>query len=356
MHDTTTTTPPSASALERRITVFAVVLPFAGFLAALWLLWGGAVTGRDLAILAVAYILVGFGVTIGFHRMLTHRSFEAKPWVRATLAILGSMSVQGAVIHWVADHRRHHAFTDEEGDPHSPHTHEGEGWRAVLTGLWHSHMGWLFEGQRTSARRYAPDLRKDSTIRWVDKLFPVWALLGLLLPALAGFAISGGSLFAAFTAFVWAGLVRVFLLHHATWSVNSICHMYGRRPFAIKDESRDNWLVALVWGGLVRIFVLHHATWSVNSICHMYGSKPFAIEDESRDNWMVAMVSLGEGWHHSHHAFPTSAQHGLNRAQLDPSYAVIRGLEKLGLVWNVKRPSDERVEAKRRAPAGAVAA
>jgi stearoyl-CoA desaturase (delta-9 desaturase) len=164
-------------------------------------------------------------------------------------------------------------------------------------------MGWLFEDQRSSARRYAPDLRKDPVIRRVDRLFPVWVLLGLLIPFLAGVALSGGSLFAGFTAFVWAGLVRVFLLHHATWSVNSICHMYGRRPFATDDESRDNWLVAL--------------------------------------------VSFGEGWHHSHHAFPTSARHGLRRTQIDPSYAVIRVLERLGLVWNVKRPRAEQIAAKR---------
>jgi stearoyl-CoA desaturase (Delta-9 desaturase) len=235
-------------------------------------------------------------------------SYQAKPWLRATLAVLGSMSVQGAVIHWVADHRRHHAFTDEDGDPHSPHTHSGEGWRGVLAGLWHSHMGWLFEHEPTSARRYAPDLRKDPVIRTIDRLFPLWVVLGLLIPAVAGLVLSGGSLFAAFTAFLWAGLVRVFLLHHATWSVNSICHMYGRRPFA--------------------------------------------TDDESRDNWMVALVSLGEGWHHSHHAFPTSAQHGLRRTQIDPSYAVIRALEGLGLVWNVKRPRAERIAAKRR-PASA---
>ena len=297
-----------ASALERRITVVAVALPFLGFLAAIALLWGSGVTWLDVGILAVMYVAVGFGVTIGFHRMLTHRAFDAKPWVRATFAIFGSMSVQGAVIHWVADHRRHHAFTDEEGDPHSPHTHDAEGVRGVFKGLWHSHMGWLFEGQRTSAKRFAPDLKKDPTIRWVDKYFPLWALLGLAIPFVLGFALSGGSLFAGFTAFVWAGLVRVFLLHHATWSVNSICHMYG--------------------------------------------SKPFAIEDESRDNWLVAMVSLGEGWHHSHHAFPTSARHGLRRFQPDPSYWVIRTLEKLGLVWNVKRPKDEQIAAKR---VGAVA-
>ena len=293
-----------ASSLERRITIVAVIVPFLGFIAALWLLWGGFVTGLDLAILAVMYVAVGFGVTIGFHRMLTHRSFEARPWVRATFAVLGSMSVQGAVIHWVADHRKHHTFTDEEGDPHSPHTHSGEGVRGVLTGLWHSHMGWLFDGERTSASRFAPDLKKDPVIRMVDRLFPLWVLLGLFIPFLAGFALSGGSLFAGFTAFVWAGLVRVFLLHHATWSVNSVCHMYGRQPF-------EN-------------------------------------DDESRDNWAVAMVSLGEGWHHSHHAFPTSARHGLNRKQLDPSYAVIKTLERLGLVWNVKEPKPEQVAAKKR--------
>ncbi|MBA2516682.1 MAG: acyl-CoA desaturase [Solirubrobacterales bacterium] len=298
---------PGTSSLERRITVTAVVLPFVGFLAALWLLWGGAVTGLDLGIMAVMYILVGFGVTIGFHRLFTHRSFEAKPWLRALLAVLGSMSIQGAVIHWVADHRKHHTFTDEEGDPHSPHTHGAPGWRGVVKGLWHSHMGWLFDGERTSASRFAPDLKKDPLIRKIDSLFPVWALLGLAIPFLLGFALSGGDLIAGVTAFVWAGLVRVFLLHHATWSVNSICHMYGEQPFAIKDQSRNN--------------------------------------------WMVAFVSLGEGWHHSHHAFPTSARHGLQRLQFDPSFALISGFERMGWAWNVKSPKPEQVEAKRRTDA-----
>ena len=287
--------------------VAGVFVPLAGFVAAIVLLWGEAVGIRDLAIMLALYLLTGFGITVGFHRLLTHRSFETGPAVRATFAVLGSMAVQGPVINWVADHRKHHAFTDEEGDPHSPHTHSGEGVRGVLTGLWHSHVGWLFDGQRTSASRYAPDLKKDPVIRLVDKLFPLWVLLGLAIPFLAGFALSGGSLYAGFTAFLWAGLVRVFLLHHATWSVNSICHMYGRRPFATGDESRDNWLVAL--------------------------------------------VSFGEGWHHSHHAFPTSARHGLRRTQVDPSYAVIRALERVGLVWNVKRPRAEQIAAKRRVPA-----
>ena len=289
--------------LERQITVVAVVLPFLGFIVALWLLWGGAVTGLDLAILAVMYALVGFGVTIGFHRLFTHRSFTAKPWLRATLAILGSMSVQGAVIHWVADHRKHHTFTDEEGDPHSPHTHGAPGWRGVLSGLWHSHMGWLFDGEHSSARRFAPDLRKDPMMRKIDSLFPVWALLGLVIPALAGYILSGFEPVAALTAFVWAGLVRVFLLHHATWSVNSICHMYGKRPFE--------------------------------------------TDDESRNNWAVALVSLGEGWHHSHHAFPTSARHGLQRRQFDPSYALIKLFARLGWAWDVKEPKPQQLEAKR---------
>src|SRR3954447_17879734 len=301
-----------AARLERQITVVAVVLPFAGFIAALFLLWGGAVSGLDLAILAVMYVLVGFGVTIGFHRLFTHRSFEAKPWLPATLAILGSMSVQGAVIHWVADHRKHHTFTDEEGDPHSPHTHGAPGWRGVLSGLWHSHMGWLFDGERSSARRFAPDLRKDPLMRKIDSLFPVWALLGLAIPFVLGFALSGGDPVAGLTAFVWAGLVRVFLLHHATWSVNSICHMYGSRPFSTKDESRNNWAVAL--------------------------------------------VSLGEGWHHSPHAFPTSARHGLQRLQFDPSYGLIRRLEKLGWTTNDKPPKPKQSEAKRRDASAAEAA
>lgn len=291
------------SSLERRITVTAVVLPFLGVLVAVALLWGGAVTGRDLGIFAFMYVLVGLGVTIGYHRLLTHRAFEASPWVRATLAALGSMAVQGAVIHWVADHRKHHTFTDEPGDPHSPHTEGGRGWRGVARGMAHSHMGWLFDRkERASARRFARDLREERGIVLVDRLFPVWALLGLLIPFLAGLALSGGS--------VRAGLT------------------------------------ALVWGGLVRIFLLHHATWSVNSICHMYGERPFAIDDESRNNWAVALVSFGEGWHHNHHAFPTSARHGLRARQLDPSYAVIRLMELVGLARNVRRPAPAQIARK----------
>jgi stearoyl-CoA desaturase (delta-9 desaturase) len=212
------------------------------------------------------------------------------------------MGVQGAVIRWVADHRKHHTFTDEEGDPHSPHLHEGEGWRGVLSGWWHAHTGWLFEDHDASPKRYARDLLDDPVIRFVDRWFFGWLVLGFVLPFAAGLALSGGSLVAGLTA--------------------------------------------LLWGGLVRVFLLHHATWSVNSICHMYGTQPFDIEDQSRNNWLVALVTFGEGWHHNHHAFPTSARHGLSRFQFDPTYRVIRLMELLGLARNVRRPSPSEVSRK----------
>jgi stearoyl-CoA desaturase (delta-9 desaturase) len=297
------------SALERRITIAAVIVPFIGFLAAVVLLWGGLVSGLDLLILLIMYLPTGFGITIGYHRMLTHRSFDAPVPVRALLAIFGSMSLQGAPIHWVADHRKHHAFTDEDGDPHSPHLHETTGARGVLEGWWHSHTGWLFDRKdRASARKFARDLRDDPVIRWVDRHFITWVLLGLAIPFALGFLLSGGSLWAGFTAFLWGGLVRIFLQHHATWSVNSICHMYGTRRFV--------------------------------------------TEDESRNNWIVALVSLGEGWHHNHHAFPRSAVHGLRRRELDPSAAIIWAMEKLGLARDVVRiPADRQHERESVGPA-----
>ena len=294
------------SALERRITIAAVVVPLLGFVTAVVLAWGGLVTARDLAIFAVSYSIVGFGVTVGYHRLLTHRSFEAPTPVRVALAVLGSMSLQGAVIHWVADHRKHHTFADEQGDPHSPHTQGGHGWRGVVRGIWHAHTGWLFDRhERASASRFARDLKADPAIRTVDRLFPVWVLLGLALPFGAGVAVSGGELSAGLTG--------------------------------------------LLWGGLVRIFLQHHATWSVNSVCHMYGSRPFATDDESRNNWVVGLIALGEGWHHNHHAFPTSARHGLRRLQVDPSYAFIRMLERLGLARQVRLPGPAEVARKTQA-------
>jgi stearoyl-CoA desaturase (delta-9 desaturase) len=239
---------------------------------------------------------------VGFHRHLTHRAFKARPWVRATLAALGSAAIEGPVISWVADHRKHHAFTDVEGDPHSPHVDHGVGWRGALRGLLHAHVGWLFlHTQRGRKERYAPDLIADPAIRFVDRTFVLWVTLGLLAPFFLGWAI-GGTLVTGLTGLLWGGLVRVFLLHHVTYSINSLCHFFGRRRFETGDESRN-----LLW---------------------------------------LAPLSMGESWHNNHHAFPTSAHHGMRWWEVDPSALVIAGLERLGLVWDVVRVPRERQQRK----------
>lgn len=299
----------------RTYNLLAVFLPVVGVFAAIVLLWNKAVGWTDLAIMAAFYAITGFGVTIGYHRLFTHRSFQTSRPLRALFGIAGSMAIEGSVITWVADHRKHHAFADEEGDPHSPHLGHDGGLRGALRGLWHAQVGWLLDGKshgRASARRYAPDLLKDPVVRWVNRMFPLWALLSLVLPALAGFVLSGFKPFGALTGFIWGGLVRLFLVHHVTWAVNSVCHFFGRRRFVTSDKSTN-----VFW---------------------------------------LALPSLGEAWHHNHHAFPTSASHGLRRWErlLDPSALVIFTLEKLGLVWDVRRVSEERQASKER-PAAATA-
>jgi stearoyl-CoA desaturase (delta-9 desaturase) len=272
----------------------AVVIPFIAFLAAIVLLWNRAVDAVDLALLAAMYIPIGFGVTIGYHRLLTHRAFQTSKPVEYAFAVLGTMSVQGPVIGWVADHRKHHAHTDQEGDPHSPHVgHSG------LKGLYWSHMGWLFETQgRARGSRYAKDLCEDAGMRWISRHFVLIIGIGLAIPAAAGWALHG---------FTLEGLVR-----------------------------------GLLWGGLVRVFLLHHVTWSINSICHFMGTRRFAVEDESRNVFWLALPSLGEAWHHNHHAFPRAAMQGMRRFELDPSGWLIRGLRRAGLAWNVVEISPER--------------
>ncbi len=280
--------------------VTAVPLLALGFAA--WQSWQGLLKPADLVIFAVFYVLTGLGVTVGFHRLFTHRSFKAKPAVRGTLAILGSIAIEGPVISWVADHRKHHAFSDKPGDPHSPHVDHGGGLRGELRGFVHAHIGWLFvHDQRGSRGRYAPDLLRDPVVSFVDRTFVLWAVGGLVLPFLLGFAI-GGSLAAGLTALLWGGLVRLFVLHHLTYSINSVCHVFGRRRFATTDESRN-----VFW---------------------------------------LALPTFGEAWHNNHHAFPTSARHGLRKWELDPSALVIRGLEATGLAWDVVRISPERQQAK----------
>jgi stearoyl-CoA desaturase (delta-9 desaturase) len=278
------------------------LLPFAGFVAAVWTLWGAGLSMLDGALFLAMYCIAGLGVTVGFHRLFTHRSFEAKPWVRYALAIMGSLSVEGPIIRWVADHRRHHAFSDQPGDPHSPHLDEGPGFKGVAKGLWHAHMGWFFSDEQTSANRWAPDLVKDPVLRKIDSLFPLWVTISFALPPIIGFLVTG----------TLKGAVLAFL-----------------------------------WGSLARIFLLHHVTWSVNSICHFYGSRPYKTTDFSTNNWALAIVSFGESWHNNHHAFPTSAVHGLGKGQIDASAGFIALLQKLHLVQDVKHVSPKQLEIKR---------
>jgi stearoyl-CoA desaturase (delta-9 desaturase) len=290
--------------LERNVNIAAVVIPFLGVIVAAAILWNHFLGPRELIIFAVMYMLTAIGVTVGFHRLLTHRAFQTRPWLRYTLAILGSMSLQGPVIDWVADHRKHHTFTDEEGDPHSPHTGTGAGLRGMALGLWHAHVGWLFETHgQASSKRFARDLLEDPTMRRINKSFPVIALASLGLPFLLGFALSGGSLV-------------------------------------------DGGLSALLWAGLVRIFLVHHVTWSINSICHFFGSRRFQTDDESTNVFWLALPSLGEAWHHNHHAFPQSAFHGLRWYELDPSGWLILAMARVGLASDVVRVTPERARAK----------
>jgi stearoyl-CoA desaturase (Delta-9 desaturase) len=287
---------------DRIITGIVTFVPFAalGFVA--WQLWQSALHWHDLIVFGIAYVLTGIGVTVGFHRLLTHRSFKTRTAVRATLAALGSAAIEGPVISWVADHRKHHAFSDREGDPHSPHVDHGHGWRGALAGLFHAHMGWLFiHTHRGSKQRYAPDLIADPAIRFVDRTFLLWVAVGLAVPFGLGVAIGG-----TVTEGLWG----------------------------------------LLWGGAVRMLVLHHITYSINSLCHFFGRQRFKTGDESRNLLWLALPSFGEAWHNNHHAFPTSAAHGMRRWEIDPSALLIRLLEKLGLAWDVVRVSPQRQSRK----------
>jgi len=292
------------SRAERTANLVAVVLPFLALVVAIVLLWGGAVGPLDLALLAGMYLATALGITVGYHRLLTHRAFATPRPVRCGFAILGSMAVQGPVLDWVADHRKHHAFTDREGDPHSPHTHESW-WRGLL----YAHMGWLLDTNgQASKRQFARDLLTDAGMRRINRLFPLWALVGLLVPFALGWAISG-ELAGGLTGLLWGGLVRVFLVHHITWSINSVCHVFGTRRFETPDHSTN-----VAW---------------------------------------LALPSLGESWHHNHHAFPRSAHHGLRRWELDPSGLLIAALARLGLAREVVTvaPEDERRRIERDAAA-----
>jgi stearoyl-CoA desaturase (delta-9 desaturase) len=279
-----------------------VVVPFLALLAVVPAVWGWGLSWTDVVLFAVFYVISGLGITVGYHRHFTHGSFKGKKPLRIALAIAGSSAIQGPVVQWVADHRRHHAFSDREGDPHSPWRY-GDDLRALTKGMFHAHVGWLFDRRQTNPDRYAPDLLKDGAILRTSNLFIVWAFAGLALPAVIGGLVTG-SWAGAWTAFFWAGLVRVALLHHVTWSINSICHTVGARPFAARDRSTNF--------------------------------------------WPLALLSFGESWHNLHHADPTCARHGVLRGQIDISARVIWAFEKLRWARDVKWPDPVRLAAKRR--------
>ncbi len=288
------------SKTEKVANLGGIVVPFVGFIAAIALLWNSWVDATDLVMLAVLYLITALGITVGFHRLLTHRSFQTYTWVEHSFAVMGSLAVEGSVLDWVADHRKHHAHTDEEGDPHSPHVGEGGG----VSGLWHAHMGWLTSTQgQADWKRYARDLYDDPTMRRIGRRFPLLVVLSLLIPTLLGFVLHGFTLEGAIRGYIWGGLARIFLVHHVTWSINSACHFFGSRRFDVDDHSTN-----LAW---------------------------------------LAIPSLGESWHHNHHAFPRSARHGLRWWELDISALTIASMERTGLAWNVVRIAPERQAARR---------
>lgn len=296
---------------QRTLTAIVTIAPVVGLGVAAWQMWDGLLRPSDLAVLCLLYLLTGLGVTVGFHRLLTHRSFRTYPAVRALLAILGSAAIEGPVISWVADHRKHHAFSDLPGDPHSPHVGHGDGLRGVLGGLLHAHLGWLFiHSERGSHERYAPDLLADPVIAFIDRTFLIWAIGGLGAAFGLAYAI-GGSLRAGLTGLLWGGAIRMLLVHHVTYSINSLCHFFGRKPYATKDQSRN-----LAW---------------------------------------LALPTFGEAWHNNHHAFPTSASHGFGWRQPDLSALLIRLLCRLGLAWEMVEIPPERRRAKQPVEGGSTA-
>jgi stearoyl-CoA desaturase (delta-9 desaturase) len=299
------TTPTAPAPLTVRIaTLFGVVLPFLGLASAVFFVWGWGFSWLHVGLLAGMYLLTAVGVTVGYHRLFTHRSFETTRPMKLVFAVLGSMAIEGPLLKWVATHRLHHQHSDGAEDPHSPH-HHGEGLRGLIAGAWHAHVGWLFDRDPENLSRYVGDLQSDTLLRRISRTWTLWSAVGLLLPALLGGLIT----------WTWAGALLGFL-----------------------------------WGGLTRVFLVHHVTWSINSVCHLWGTRPFRSNDHSRNNAVFGVLGLGEGWHNNHHAFPTSARHGLRWWEFDASYWIIRALELCRLAWKVKLPGVEAI-ARRAQPA-----
>ncbi|WP_020472036.1 acyl-CoA desaturase [Zavarzinella formosa] len=291
-----------ASLGVRIVTLIVIFVPLLGVIAAPFAVWGWGFGWTDLGLLIGMYVLTALGITVGFHRLFVHRSFETFGWIKFIWAILGSMAIQGSLQQWVGMHRRHHQHSDTPHDPHSP-LHRGQGIMGLLRGFWHAHMGWFFEANPPGMDRYVKDLNASVAPRVASTLFPVWVVLSFLVPAILGGVIT----------LSWIGT-----------------------------------LTGLIWGGLVRLFLVHHVTWSVNSACHLWGFRPFKSDDMSRNNVLFGILAMGEGWHNTHHAFPNSARHGLRWWELDVSYWVIRALAFFGLAWNLKLPSKEAQARERR--------
>lgn len=296
----TSQAPDAVPVAVHLVNAVVVIVPFVALLVGMVLLWNAGIGWLYFGLLFGLYAFSGLGITIGYHRLFTHKSFQCGPVLRVLTGIAGSMAAEGPLFKWVATHRRHHQHSDDDHDPHSPHQH-GYGVRGLIAGAWHAHIGWIFAPDPPDLNRYVVDLRADPLLRFVDRFFLVWMLLGLAIPAILGGLISAS----------WTGA----------------------------------WL-GLLWGGLIRICLLHHVTWSINSVCHLWGSRPFRSNDHSRNNVVFGILGLGEGWHNNHHAFPTSARHGLFWWQFDMSYILIRVMAMLKLVWNVRRPSEAAMAAK----------
>jgi stearoyl-CoA desaturase (delta-9 desaturase) len=281
----------------------SAIAPLAGVVTAVILLWNQAVGWSDLVVFAIMYVIAGLGVSTGYHRLLAHRAFKTYKPIAFLFATAGAMAGQGPPLIWTAHHRRHHRVADKPGDPHSPYGDHEPGIRGALHGLWHSHMGWLFNQDLSSdPMRYCPDLARDRNMRFVSKHFLLFVLAGLLLPGLIGLAITGD------------------LVH--------------------------GFLTGVLWGGLVRFFVSNHITYAVNSVGHYFGSRRFATSDESRNVFWLALPSFGEAWHNNHHAFPRSYRHGMRWYELDISALIVLAMEKLHLAWDVMRIDPDRMRQK----------
>ncbi len=294
---------PPLGRLHVAITLLILLGPLVGVIAAAISLLGRFPSALDIVLAVAFYAITGHGVTAGFHRLFAHRSFHARRIVKITLALAGSLAFEGAVLGWVANHRRHHAYTDRIGDPHSPHLGGGGPW-SQLRGAFHAHIGWLLQGQSTDVIRWAPDLASDPDLVLIDRLFPLLCVISLGVPTLIGWAVTGTAS-GAWGSFIWAGLVRVFVLQHATFAVNSACHIWGSRPFATRATDRATNFAPL------------------------------------------AVFSMGENWHNLHHSLPRSARHGVDRGQLDSTARLIRLLELAGLISDVHWPSRETLDARR---------